>query len=186
MWASSISPATNRRSRSEGVSAAWRSSRTRTAAGSAGVLKKVGVESNSRKRAPSVPRRRARRSGRSVLSSGNICSDVRGAAPELALEGLAVPVPDVRAQGLDPRPVRGRPPRFPTPAPQDLRAAPNRPRRRARRQAGSCRSRLPPDEEQPPSARQGLGQPGLQLLQLGPASDERTRGSGVRGLARSG
>jgi hypothetical protein len=94
--------------------------------------------------------RRLRKIDHDLAELGEQGHKIGRPAAELAVEDLRVAVSKVRAQGLDPRPVRGCPARFPTPAPQHLRAAPNGLVAELVGQPALADPRLPPEEEQPP------------------------------------
>ena len=119
------SRATNWRSRSDGSSAACRSSSTSTTGRAAAALfRKAVMESKSRKRAPSDWSGGRRRGiGEEVAELGKELRHVSGSLAKLGSESVRVAIAKVRSQRLHPGPVGGGAAGLPASADENSRSA---------------------------------------------------------------
>jgi hypothetical protein len=100
----------------------------------------------------------------------------RGAAVgEAVSQRVVVEIARVRAQGLDPRPVRRRPPSLPAAPDEDPGIALLGGDHELLGQPALADPGLPGDDRDPASARDRVVEGGGQLRELGPAADERSR-----------
>ena len=121
---------------------------------------------------------------------GKHLRDIGGPTAHLAENEIAVRVANVRAENLDPRPIRWRAGVLPAASPQHrLIAAPGRPSRQLSGEATLPDARLSADQEEVPATTLRLVERGEQLIELCSSAQEwdtrRVVGHGSRGPPRT-
>lgn len=132
-----------------------------------------------------IGRGRCRHVSQQLVYLGHDLRELRGARPELSTQDLWDLDADVRPQCLHPRPVGGRPTRFPAAAPQDTDALLLGPCGQLVRQPAFADPGLTSDEEEPAAPLHGVVKPGDQLAELALSPNKYIAGTAARDITRT-
>ena len=132
-----------------------------------------------------IVRRRCQHVSQQLTYLGHDLRELRGARPELSTQVLWDLDADVRPQCLHPRPIGGRPTRFPAPAPQDTDALLLGSSGQLIRQPALADPGLASDEEEPAAPLHRVVEPGDQLAELALSPNKHIAGTAARDVTRT-